>query len=422
MEIVRISAGNAMEWFDWLAYATFSVFFAAQFFGTGDGAISLLKTLAVFAVGFVARPFGGMFFGWLADRRGRKPAMLLTVALAAGGSLLIGLTPTAHTIGVLAPIILVIARLAQGLAHGGEIPSAQTYLAEAAPRQRRGLWSSAIYVSGHFGIITASALGAALSGLLSHEQMTSFGWRIPFILGALFGIYAMIMRTRLPETDVFRVDNAADMSGSRSSGLRGILAHPRAMAQVLLLTAGTTLGFYRWNTVTVYAIDTKHTDPTQALWASSAAHVLLLLALPAWGALSDRIGRKPVLFTGILVSSVLTVPMMDLIQGEAWQLFVATAVTSIFGASVSAVAPAVMAELFPTGIRAVGVGLPYALAVALFGGTAPYLQAYFAQIGQTELFNGYSILMLLISAGAVFSLRETKCINLAETSKPAEKI
>ncbi|WP_425560214.1 MFS transporter, partial [Kineococcus glutinatus] len=192
-----------MEWFDWNVYATFSVFFASQFFASGDARADVLRTLAVFAVGFVARPVGGFLFGWLADRRGRKLSMSAAVATAAGGSLVIGLTPTYGSIGVLAPVLLVLARLAQGLAHGGELPAAQTYVAEMAPAARRGLWSSLIYVSGTVGVITGTVLAAVLAGVLTEEQMTSFGWRVPFLLGGVFGLYALLMRLRMAETPVF---------------------------------------------------------------------------------------------------------------------------------------------------------------------------------------------------------------------------
>ena len=215
-----IGSGNAMEWFDWGVYTTFTPFFASQFFHSGDPVSDVLKTLIVFAVGFIARPFGGLLFGWIADKKGRKLSMTLTVALAAAGSLVIGLSPSYALIGVGASIILVLARLAQGLAHGGELPSAQTYIAEAAPRERRGLWSSLIYFSGTIGQLAGTLLAAILSTVLTQDAMTAYGWRIPFVLGGVFGLYALYMRLRMHETEVFVDEVVARRSRRAASGRR----------------------------------------------------------------------------------------------------------------------------------------------------------------------------------------------------------
>ncbi|WP_374228590.1 MFS transporter, partial [Pseudonocardia sp. ICBG162] len=213
-----------MEWFDWNVYATFSAFFAPQFFAGDDTGTALLKTLAVFAVGFVARPFGGFLFGWIADRRGRKLSMALCVATAAVGSLVIGLVPTHAVIGIAAPVVLVLARLAQGLAHGGELPAAQTYLAEMAPPARRGLWSSLIYFSGTAGILVGTVLGAVLSSVLTREEMAAYGWRVPFVLGGLFGLYALVMRLRMRESDTYsREEEARTATPGRPSLWRQVL-------------------------------------------------------------------------------------------------------------------------------------------------------------------------------------------------------
>ncbi|MCG3757045.1 MFS transporter [Amycolatopsis sp. Poz14] len=416
-----LGAGNAMEWFDWNVYATFASFFAAQFFNAHSAVSALLSTLAVFAVGFAARPIGGWVFGWIADRKGRQLAMALTVAIAAAGSLVIGLSPTYGQIGVWASVILVVARLAQGLAHGGELPSAQTYIAEVAPPARRGLWSSLIYFSGTCGVLVGTLLGAVLSGVLTHEQMLSFGWRIPFILGGVFGIYSLYVRLRMRETEVFQ---AAKKDEGKEKGQiwQTIKQNPKLLAQVIGLTVGATVIYYMWAVAAPsYAITVRGVPPTGALWAGVFANVVFLIALPLWGIVSDRIGRKPVLFIAIAGLLVLSFPLNAMVGHEAWQLFVAMSIALIFMAGFSSIGPAVYAEIFPTRIRAVGVGVPYSIAVAAFGGTAPYLQTLFAGNGHPSLFIVYGIVLMVISALVVFTLPETRGVDLREKTEAVDR-
>jgi MFS transporter, MHS family, alpha-ketoglutarate permease len=403
--LVTIGVGNAFEWYDWNVYTTFSVFFASQFFTNSTPGSALLATLAVFAVGFIARPFGGLLFGWLADRAGRQPAMTLTVALAAAGSLIIGLTPTTATIGIAAPIVLLLARLIQGLAQGGELPSAQTYLAEVAPPTRRGLWSSLIYFSGSLGTLAGTILGAILATQLSHTDMTTYGWRIPFLLGGLIGLFAVVMRKRMTETPVFTHTTTRPRTPIRQQ----FLAHPTLLLRVIGLTAGGTITFYLWSVAAApFAIQQRGTDPSGALWAATAALVLFILVLPLWGALSDRIGRRPVLIISWVLLAVLTFPLEGLIQGQTWQLLVAMGVALVLVGGAVSIMPALFAEMFPTGIRAVGFGVPYSLAVALFGGTAPYLQAFFDQRQSTSLFYGWVILLIAVSVLTTLLSPETR--------------
>ncbi len=188
--LISTGIGNAAEWYDWAIYATFAPYFSKQLFNPADPTSAILSTLAIFAVGFVARPFGGFVFGWVGDRFGRKNAMTMTVAMAAVGSLLIGIAPTFAAVGAFASLLLLVARLIQGLAHGGELPSSQTYLAEMAPREKRGFWATLIYFSGTLGNMLGALLGAILAALLPKAEMAAWGWRLPFILGALMACTA----------------------------------------------------------------------------------------------------------------------------------------------------------------------------------------------------------------------------------------
>jgi MHS family alpha-ketoglutarate permease-like MFS transporter len=416
--LATVGVGNAIEAYDLGIYATFSVFFASQFFASGDAGSDLLSTLAVFAVGFVARPIGGLFFGWMADQAGRQPAMTLSLATAAAGSLIIGITPTATTIGVAAPIALLLARLIQGFAQGGELPAAQTYLAEVSPASRRGRWSSLTYLSGAVGGLFGTALGAVLATLLSHSDMTAFGWRIPFLLGGALGLFGTVMRKRLVETPIF---TRAATTGRGTPPWRRIAARPMLLLQVGGLTAGVTVAFYTWGAAVLpFAIQQRHTSPAGALWATTAATMLLIVALPLWGAAADRIGRRPILLISMILSAVLLFPLQGLIQGQAWQLFTAVGVATVLIGGTVSILPALFAELFPTGIRALGLAVPYSLTVAAFGGTAPYLQAYLARHHATATFYWWVIALIAITVVTIVLSPETRSRDLnAVESAPA---
>ncbi|MFE4228058.1 MFS transporter [Arthrobacter sp. NPDC056886] len=405
--LIGTGIGNAVEWYDWAIYATFTPFIASQLFSKSDPASAVLATLAIFAVGFVARPFGGFLFGWIGDRIGRKASMTLAVGLASVGSLMIGIAPTFAAVGVWASLTLLVARLIQGLAHGGELPSSQTYLSEMAPKEHRGFWATLIYTSGTVGILFGTLLGAVLNMALSTEVMNAWGWRIPFLIGAAMGLYALIMRSRLHETDVFEGEAAAE---KRAPIWPQIVRHRKQALQVIGLTVGLTVIYYIWGVVAPsYATTALKIDRGEALWAGVIGNIVFIAALPFWGKLSDRIGRKKVLWSGAIGAGVMHFPMTALLKDSAWQLAVSMSVMLIFIAASAAIVPAVYAELFPTSIRTVGVGVPYSICVALFGGTAPYLQQWLGTTVQMpQLFNVYAVLLLAISAVFVFTIPETK--------------
>ncbi|MCW1806191.1 MFS transporter [Brachybacterium squillarum] len=411
--------GNALEWYDWNVYASFAVYFSAQAFDSSDRTSAFLSTMAIFAVGFVARPFGGVVFGWIGDRVGRKHALSLAVLAASIGSLLIAVLPTYGTVGVLASFLLLLARLIQGLAHGGELPSAQTYLAEHAPREHRGFWASSIYVTGTLGLLASLVLGLALSTALTEEQMAAWGWRVPFAIGAVLGLVALWIRRSMEESEVFEASRAEDgTAGPRENVLVGLFVHWRTSLQVVLMTAGLTVVFYIWS-VSMASLASQNLgySAQQAFGASVIGNVVLVLVLPLWGALSDRIGRRTCALIALVGSGICYLPMVSLVEGgQMWQLVVAISVQLGLIAGFLSHAPAMYAEMFPTARRTSGFGIPYAVAIALFGGTAPYLNT---AIGDQHLFGIYAIVLILVSSLTILTLRETRGKDLTEPVGPA---
>ncbi|MGO4385024.1 MFS transporter [Specibacter sp. RAF43] len=404
--------GNAVEWYDWAVYATFTPFLAGALFNPQDPTSAVLSTLAIFAVGFVARPFGGFLFGWIGDRIGRKSSMTLAVGLASVGSLLIAVAPSYGSVGALASATLLIARLLQGLAHGGELPSSQTYLAEMAPKEKRGFWATLIYTSGTVGILFGTLLGAVMTVALPKVDMQAWGWRVPFAIGAVLGLYALFMRSRLHESDVFTNEDA---KAKRAPIWPQIVRHRKQALQVIGLTVGLTVIYYIWGVVAPsHAATALGMDRGAALWAGVIGNIVFITALPFWGKLSDVIGRKKVLWAGALGAAALHFPMTWLLKDQPWELAVSMSVMLIFIAASASIIPAVYAEMFPTSIRTVGVGVPYSICVALFGGTAPYLQAWFGSINLAGMFNIYAVLLLVVSAVFVFTIPETRGKDLAE--------
>ncbi|MFD2415564.1 MFS transporter [Amycolatopsis pigmentata] len=403
-QLVGTALGHALEWYDWGIYAIFVPFFATQFFHQGNQLSAVLSSLAIFAVGFVARPLGGFVFGRLADRIGRKTAMSATVATIAVASFAVGVSPTYTSIGAWASLILLVARVVQGLACGGELPSAQTYLSEIAPAEKRGTWSSLIYIASVFGNTVGVLLGLVLTLTLSNTEMHTFGWRIPFLLGGVFGLVAVYMRRKMSETEAFT------LAGRERSRLwPELVRHRKEALRVIGLSVGFTVVYYSWVVAApAYAINSLHVSSSGALWAGVASSVLLMAVMPFWGKLSDRIGRKPVLLISTLGAAVMLYPMQFLMGHNAWRLFAAMAIAAVFISAGVSILPAVYAEMFPTHIRAVGLAVPYSVAVAVFGGTAPYLQTWIgAKLGQSS-YTGYVLFLLVVSSLVIARMPETR--------------
>lgn len=400
------SVGNLVEWYDWYVYSAFSLYFAHVFFPEGDQTTQLLNTSAIFAVGFLMRPLGGWLLGTFADRRGRKAALLLSVFMMSLGSLIIGLTPSYQHIGMAAPILLIVARLLQGLSIGGEYGTSATYLSEMAPRESRGFWSSIQYVTLVAGQLIALALLMVLQQfVLTPEQLHSWGWRIPFLIGALLAVIAVIIRRSMDETASFKKTKPLE------SPLRTLLRHPRQVFTVIGLTMGGTLAFYTYTTyMQKYLVNSVGMSKDDATSISTAALFVYALLQPMFGALSDRIGRRPLLIGFGVLGSLLTYPILSTLKEahDWWQAFGLIMVALVIVSGYTSINAVVKAELFPTEIRAIGVGLPYALALSVFGGTAEYVALWFKKIGHEDYFYWYVTACIACSLLVYIGMRDTR--------------
>ena len=407
--IIGGSAGNLVEWYDWYVYAAFTLYFAPVFFPAGDRTSELLSAAAVFAVGFVMRPIGAWIMGIYSDRNGRKAGLTLSVTLMCLGSLLIAVTPTYASIGALAPAILVVARMMQGLSVGGEYGASATYLSEMAGRKRRGFYSSFQYVTLISGQLIALAVLLVLQATMPEAELEAWGWRIPFAIGAVLAVVVFYIRRRLAETESFR--NAQGTDKPRSSGLNLFRDHPKEAFLVMALTAGGTLAFYAYTTyMQKFLVNTSGFGRETASQVMTLALFLFMCLQPVAGALSDRVGRKPVMVTFGILGMVLTVPIFTALEQVrdplTGFLLVLAALVIVTGyTSINAV---VKAELFPAHIRALGVALPYAIANTMFGGTAEYVALWLKDVGMERAFYWYVAGMIGVSLIVYLRMRDTK--------------
>lgn len=406
--IVGGSVGNLVEWYDWYVYSAFSLYFAQAFFPPASQTAQLLNAAAVFAVGFLMRPVGGWLMGRYADRHGRRAALSASVLLMSVGSLVIAAAPTYASIGAAAPALLVAARLLQGLSVGGEYGASATYLSEMAGRRRRGFYSSFQYVTLIMGQLLALGVLLLLQRQLSPPALAAWGWRIPFAVGALCAVLALWLRRGLDETDAFR---AARASAAPHGRLRALLAHPRQVATVVGLTAGGTVAFYTFTTYAQkFLVNTAGFTKESATRVSAAVLVVYMLAQPLVGLLSDRVGRRPVLIAFGVLGTLGTVPVLTALgatrsEPRAFLLLLA-ALLAVSG--YTAINAVVKAELFPTEIRALGVGFPYAVTVSLFGGTAEYLALRAKSMGHERWYYWYVTACIAASLAVYATMPETR--------------
>lgn len=387
--IFRGAVGNLIEWYDWYVYAAFSIYFAKSFFPNGDLTAQLLNTSAIFAVGFFMRPMGGWLMGNYADKYGRRKALIVSVFLMCIGSLIIALTPTYAKIGIFAPVMLTFARLLQGLSVGGEYASSATYLSEMASKNNRGFYSSFQYVTLIAGQLLALLVLLALQQFfLTTEQLEVWGWRIPFFIGVILALIALYLRLGMQESETFK-KNAAQ---KKPSGVKTLVKYPKEVLTVVGLTMGGTIGFYTYSTyMQKYLVNSVGMTNQVSTMITAATLFVFMLIQPVIGLISDKIGRRPLLIFFGVFGSVCTVPILTTLHHvtNSVSAFILIMLALVIVSGYTAINAIVKAELFPAEIRALGVGLPYALTVSLFGGTAEYVALWFKNSGIEQGFFWY---------------------------------
>lgn len=405
------SIGNLIEWYDFYIYNFLALYFSKAFFPNSDPTAQLLNTFGIYAIGFLIRPVGGWLLGVYADRAGRRAALSLSVILMCVGSLIIALAPTFKEAGIVAPLLLLAARLLQGLSLGGEYGASATYLSEIAGERNRGFYSSFQYVTLIGGQVLGSLTLLIMQLGFTAAQLEAGGWRIPFYLGAACAVFGLYLRRGLVESEEFK----AVQKAPRSNPFTELLKHPKAVLLVFGLTMGGTTAFYTYTTyMPTFLVNTVKLTRDQATQISFITLLIYAALQPVFGAISDRIGRRPVLTFFAVGGTLGTVPMLTLLSQTHDYLtaLLLTLSALIVVSGYTAINAVVKAELFPANVRALGVGFPYAIAVSLFGGTAPYIALQFKDSGWEQGFYWYVTALIAISGVVYTRMRDTKFTSL----------
>jgi MHS family alpha-ketoglutarate permease-like MFS transporter len=406
------SAGNLVEWYDWYAYSVLTIYFAPVFFPKEDATAQLLSAAAIFAVGFFMRPVGAWLMGIYSDRHGRKAGLTLSVGLMAGGSLMIAFAPTYASAGAIAPLVLVGARMLQGLSVGGEYGASATYLSEMAARKRRAFWASFQYITLIGGQLLALAVVVVLQSAMPDDEVQRWGWRVAFGIGAVLALGVYILRSRLAETDSFIRQGA---NRARSSLIDLWRDHPREFLLVAAISGGGSAAFYAYTTyMQKFLVNTSGFSRPTATMIMTVALVVFMLIQPVWGIAADRFGRKPMLYVFGFGGMIVSVPVYSAISVATAPLTALALVLLplVLLGSYTSISGLIKAELFPAHIRTLGVALPYAVGNTLLGGTAEYVALWFKQAGLESGFYWYLSAVIGLAAIAFVLLPETKRTSL----------
>ena len=403
------TVGHFVEWYDWYIYGLLAAVFSSQIFPSDSAFASLIAALLTYAIGFVVRPLSGIIISPLADRYGRRRILTLAVSGMALGALIIGLTPSFATIGYAAPVLFVVARVIQGISAGSEGQSAIAFLVEHAPADRRGLFGSFTNMASGLATLCATGAAALVTSSFAPDDLAAYGWRIPFIIGGIFGIIGLVMRARSDETPEFEAASAED--GKSAPGkLKDLLRnHPKAILQAAALSA-PAVAYYTWATfLPTYANLTTGRDLSETLAGSAIGLALLVVIVPTCGYLSDRLGRRKIFpIVGAIGMIVLFIPLLLVIQLPGFWVYTAVAASGWVVLGIwQAVYPTIQAELFPAAVRVSGIGFAHQLVIAIFGGTAPLVAAAFVGAGQPLLVAVYMIVIVAIALAVYFTLPET---------------
>jgi MHS family alpha-ketoglutarate permease-like MFS transporter len=393
--IVGASSGNLVEWFDFYIYSFCALYFSSAFFPKGNQTTQLLNTAGIFAAGFLMRPVGGWLFGRIGDRYGRRNAMMISVLMMCGGSLMITVLPTYATIGTLAPLLLLVARLFQGLSVGGEYGASATYMSEVATTGKKGFLASFQYVTLIGGQLAALLVLVVLQQLLSDAELKAWGWRIPFGIGAASALVSLYLRRSLHETTT-----AAERNSEGAGRVRTLLKHKRAFINVLGFTAGGSLIFYTFTTyMQKYLVNTAGMSKETSSFVMTCALLVYMVLQPVFGSLSDRIGRRTSMMWFGALAAIFTAPIMFSLAKisspvlAGLLIIAALSIVSLY----TSIGGLIKAEMFPVEVRALGVGLSYAVANAVFGGSAEYVALLFKQAGMEQNFYWYVSIMCALA-------------------------
>ncbi|ADG78270.1 Major facilitator superfamily MFS_1 OS=Tsukamurella paurometabola (strain ATCC 8368 / DSM /CCUG 35730 / CIP 100753 / JCM 10117 / KCTC 9821 / NBRC 16120/ NCIMB 702349 / NCTC 13040) OX=521096 GN=Tpau_1649 PE=3 SV=1 [Tsukamurella paurometabola] len=403
-QILTGSVGHLVEYFDWSAYSFLAIYFSRQFFpGDAGSVVPLLSTFVVFALGFLTRPIGGVLMGRMADRYGRRLALTVGVGMMGVGSLMIGLAPTYAQVGILAPIILVVARLIQGLSTGGELAAASAFLMESAPAHRRGVYTSLTNISSSLGKVLCLVLITVLVNAVGSDAMAEWAWRVPFLLGAVAALVAWWIRRRAEET--YRADGAS----SAGPAFRELVTeHRPALWRAFVLASVTAAMFYTWSTYApTWAVITEGLDKRQAVTISAIAFVVYGLVQLPLGQLSDRIGRRPMMFAFYAGNIVFTVPLFAAMSANPTTMLLVQCAGMLLSAILMSVAAAMLGEMFPARIRVLATGAAFSVATALFGGTVPAIGTAIHEAGADVAFPIYLVVLNVIALALTIRLPET---------------
>ncbi|ABI87071.1 MFS transporter, metabolite:H+ symporter family protein [Burkholderia ambifaria AMMD] len=402
--IVGASSGNLVEWFDFYIYSFCALYFAPAFFPSGNSTTQLLNTAGVFAAGFLMRPIGGWLFGRIADRHGRRAAMMISVLMMCGGSLVIAVLPTYAQIGALAPALLLVARLFQGLSVGGEYGTSATYMSEVALKGRRGFFASFQYVTLIGGQLCALLVLVILQQTLSTDELKAWGWRIPFVCGAAAALISLYLRKSLDETST-----SASRDKKDAGTIRGVWQHKGAFFTVVGFTAGGSLIFYTFTTyMQKYLVNTAGMHAKTASNVMTVALLVYMLIQPVFGALSDKIGRRTSMILFGTFAVIGTVPLMHTLKTVTSPMaaFVLITIALAIVSFYTSISGLIKAEMFPPEVRAMGVGLSYAVANAIFGGSAEYVALWFKSVGSEETFYWYVTALCAVSLIVSWRMRD----------------
>jgi MFS transporter, MHS family, proline/betaine transporter len=398
--------GTALEWFDFSVYAALATVIGAQFFDSDNPTHSFLAAVAVFGVGFLFRPLGALFFGHIGDVYGRHRALALTIIIMGVSTLLLAVAPSREAAGILGPIILVLARIGQGFSAGGEFAGGATFIVEYAPAKRRGFYGSIHYMALIFGNLMGAALVAVLFHTLSEEQMSDFGWRIPFVTGVFVAFLGFWMRRRLADTPAFTSEKV-----ERESNPLAVVAktHKMRVLQGAGLVVGFTIANYAYINMQGFIVTFGDLPSTTVSVMYSASLVVQIALIGAFGALSDRVGRRPVLLAGSVAMAVVVLPAFWLVtSGQAGLAFLGLVLMAVSIGMYAGPFTTAITEMMPVETRYSLISIAYGLAVAIFGGTAGFVVAYLREVtGASVAPAFFCIAAAIVTLVAVLTLRET---------------